>query len=316
MSTLHETLRAQHQESVADLAGRDIDDPRRFVSFHAFVNTNYDAIWRSVLRDVRLPGVFRDEHETSTSFFERIIDCGGVRAAVTCVDLRDDTYLMQFRAYHQISEILVRLVNAVSCDVILTLVDNTRQSLVMPARALAVCNTLLQVVTDNIKPIVRTLSPRAYLAIRPALGITSGSHSHNLRKGLFLTVYPLLVRAFRLRLSAFDECAARDDATTLENARKVLSGDDHHGYGPFLRNLVYVHQSVRTWRDEHIQFIKTQVGVGHGTPTPRYRVLRMLQRLHTISAKRMQPTQQARCTKRFWGGAHRRRYRWYVGGGV
>jgi hypothetical protein len=174
---------------------------------------------------------------------------------------------MQFRAYHQISEILVGLINSIGCDVILTLVDDSVKSLAFSTRALACCNSLLQLVTDNIRPIVRTLSPKAYLAIRPGLGITSGSHSHNLRKGLFLTVYPLLVRAFRLRLNAFDEAAAIDDGKTLERARNALQRADDSSYGPFLRNLVYVYQSVRTWRDEHIQFVKTQIGVSHEAPT-------------------------------------------------
>jgi hypothetical protein len=149
----------------------------------------------------------------------------------------------------------------------MTLIDDTRRELGPTVRALTLCNSLLQVVTDNIKPIVRTLSPHAYLAIRPALGITSGSHSHNLRKGLFLTVYPLLVRALRLRLSEFDEVAATDDDKVLGRARDVLRGSNN-GLADVVRNVVYVYQAVRTWRDEHIQFVKTQIGVSASDMTP------------------------------------------------
>ena len=267
LSGMHEALRNSQRESASDLATKDLDDPRRFVFFHGFVNTNYDAMLRSIFDSVRLPGVFRKPEEDGRLFYERVVQCSLVRDAVTSVDLRDETYLMQFRAYHQISEILVGMINSVGCDVILALIDDSVKSLASATRALICCNSLLQLVTDNIRPIVRTLSPKAYLAIRPALGITSGSHSHNLRKGLFLTVYPLLVRAFRLRLNAFDEADAGDDGKTLERARNVLQRADDGGYGPFMRNLVYVYQSVRTWRDEHIQFVKTQIGVSHEAPT-------------------------------------------------
>jgi tryptophan 2,3-dioxygenase len=267
LQSMHHVLSHVAPESIADIAANDIDDSRRFVFFHCYVNTNYEALWKSMLERVRIPGFRRSEAEDAQTFFERIVQCALVKDAVTCVDLSTETYLMQFRAYHQISEILVALVNNVLGDVSLTLVDATQTDLEPAARAAALCNSLLQVVTDNIKPIVRTLSPHSYLAIRPALGITSGSHSHNLRKGLFLTIYPLLVRALRLRLAAFDETAAADDAQILDSAREVLRGPDD-GLAGLVRNVVYVYQAVRTWRDEHIQFVKTQIGVSASDMTP------------------------------------------------
>ncbi|MCA3843205.1 MAG: hypothetical protein IOB09_02290 [Burkholderia sp.] len=255
-------------ESVLDLSEKDLDDPQRFTFFHTFVNTNYETIWLAVLRHVRVPGVFRHEGESAEAFYQRVVQNDEVRDAVNCVDLKDPTYLMQFRAYHQISEVLVGLVNDVIADSILALVDEANESFGDEATSLAMCNKLLQIVTDNIKPIVRTLSPKAYFAIRPALGITSGWHSHNLRKGLVLTIYPLLVRALRLRLVQFNETAARDDDAVLEQAQQVLRQNTQPELAAMIRQTVYVYQYVRTWRDEHIQFVKTQIGVSPEDNTP------------------------------------------------
>ncbi|WP_144030241.1 hypothetical protein [Burkholderia sp. AU6039] len=264
---MYEALKSA-PEAVGDVSEKDLDDPQRFTFFHTFVNTNYETIWLAVLRHVRVPGVFRLEGESAEQFYQRVVQNDEVRDAVTCVDLKDPTYLMQFRAYHQISEVLVGLVNDVIADSILALVNEANESFEHEATSLALCNKLLQIVTDNIKPIVRTLSPKAYFAIRPALGITSGSHSHNLRKGLFLTIYPLLVRSLRLRLMAFNDTAARDDDAVLKQAQQVLRLNTQPALAAMIRQTVYVYQYVRTWRDEHIQFVKTQIGVSPEDNTP------------------------------------------------
>jgi tryptophan 2,3-dioxygenase len=265
---MHEMLSTTAAESTGDIAEKDIDDPRRFTFFHTFVNTNYETIWLSILRHVRVPGVYRTSDESPEDFYQRIVQNDEVREAVACVDLKDVTYLMQFRAYHQISEILVGLVNDLIAETILALTNETQSSFEHEAGSLALCNKLLQIVTDNIKPIVRTLSPKAYFAIRSALGITSGSHSHNLRKGLFLTIYPLLVRSLRLRIVNFDEIAARDDGSVLDQSLQVLRSNVNPKLATLIRQAVYVYQYVRTWRDEHIQFVKTQIGLSPEDNTP------------------------------------------------
>lgn len=256
---MHSAMKAHASESIEDLANKDIDDPKRFAFFHSYVNSNYEVIWLSLFEKVRLPGSERLPNEDTTDFFRRVVQCRGVSNAVSCVDLKDSTYLMQFRAYHQISEILAALVNDIGADTVIILANGTPLGN-EDAEALVICNKLLQIVADNIKPIVRTLSPKAYSAIRPALGITSGSHSHNLRRGLFLTVYPLLVRALRLNLVDFDDALSSDDSFVLKKALEVLKKKDDVR-AEIIRNVVYVHQYVRTWRDEHFQFIKTQIGV-------------------------------------------------------
>ena len=62
---------------------------------------------------------------------------------------------------------------------------------------------VLAVVDDATKLLMRALTPCAYKEIRPNLGMVRGTSSVVLRKTLFNSTYPLLVRAFKLRMSEF-----------------------------------------------------------------------------------------------------------------
>ncbi len=268
VTQLHELLRTDAAETEDEIATRDLDDPRRYIGFHEFVNRNYEMIWRSVLGGVRLPGVARRAGESTEQFFSRMVHSDDLRLAVESVDLTRRSYLMQFRAYHQISEVLVKYVDEWGCKAILRLLSTDEAQMPAVADILSTCNKLLRVVNDNIKPIVRTLSPKAYSNIRPALGITSGSHSTNLRRALFNTVYPLLVQSFRLRICAFDDKASSDDQSVYARAVALLGADGDAETADVMRNIVYFHQRVRVWRDEHFQFIKTQIGVSTQDSVP------------------------------------------------
>jgi tryptophan 2,3-dioxygenase len=268
MARLHDALREHCPEGTSDIAQKDIDDPQRFVFFNAYVNENYELMWESIFESVRLPGLVLEAEESAAAAYERMVQPGEIAEAIHSVDLREVTYLMQFRAYHQISEVLVKFVNETLCDAVVRIMCQPGAGHEHAAEALAMCVRLLSIVTDNIKPIVRTLSPKAYFAIRPALGTTSGSHSHNLRKGLFLTVYPALVKAVRLWLADFDEALALQDAWVRTRAQEVLRQDRHGFAAKIVLNTVYIHQAVRVWRDSHIQFVKTQLGVSPEDQSP------------------------------------------------
>ncbi|WP_233203438.1 hypothetical protein [Mycetohabitans endofungorum] len=258
---LHHFMRTHGMESDSDIATKDIDDPKRYVYFSEYINRNTELIWLSIFNDARLPGVFRLPGQDDAAFYRQVVRDDDIRSAVDSVDLKSSTYLMQFRAYHQISEILTQVVNQLGCSCITLMLDNDEANGKNISAAIDICHRLLMVVNDNIKPILRTLSPKAYSDIRPALGITSGSHSANLRKGLFGTVYPLLVRAFRLRLSGLNEDIARDDDAMLKLAMALINSQRDGWQVRVMRGLIYLHHHVRLWRDEHIQFIKTQIGV-------------------------------------------------------
>jgi tryptophan 2,3-dioxygenase len=265
---MHACLRHEVPENASNIANNDIDDPQRFVYFNAYVNENYELIWRSAFERSRIPGAEAREGESPAQTYQRIVQPDQLERAVHSVDLREVTYLMQFRAYHQISEVLVKFVNETASDVIVHLLSRPEAPQDEAADALAICTGLLAIVTDNIRPIVRTLSPNAYFAIRPALGTTSGSHSHNLRKGLFLTVYPALVKALRLWIGGFDDDHAASDAQTLARAKDLLANRRYQPEARLIRSVVDIHQAIRVWRDEHMQFVKTQIGVSSADEAP------------------------------------------------
>lgn len=268
MSRLHSYLRERCPENLDDFSTKDLDDPGRFLFFHAFVNETYTNIWRAGFDAVRVPGLVTDEGESAAALYERVVQPSVIADAVHSVDLKEVTYLMQFRAYHQISEVLVKLVNEWLCHAIEALLQPESAPSVDLVDTLRLCNELLALVVGNIRPIVRTLSPKAYFEIRPALGTTSGSHSHNLRRGLFQTVYPLLAKSLRLRLSGFDERQSADDEGVYQQARAVLTTRPQQLEAEVVHQSVRIFQHVRTWRDEHMQFVKTQIGVSHSDATP------------------------------------------------
>ncbi len=268
VEAMHETLKTTAAESIDDIAAHDIDNLQRFTFFHSFINTNYETIWLSILRHVRIPGVYRTAGESSAHFYQRIVQSDEApHDTVAPVDLKDVTYLMQFRAYHHITGIFVGLANDLLAGAILTLVDEAHSSFHSEAKALILCNKALQVISDSMKPIVRTLTPKAYFAISPAVRLISGSHSHKLLKSLFVTLYPALVRSLRLRLANFDETTALDDSAMLNQALQVLRSNEQPELSEMIRHTVSIYQYVRTWRDEH-QFANVQVGLSPKGQTP------------------------------------------------
>lgn len=256
---LHHVLTKVEVERESDIWDKDIDNNQRYVCFNEFVNCNHEKIWTSILHRVRVPGYILANNDAKEEFLD-LVGCEDLRAAIASVDLVADTYLMQFRAYHQISEVLVRHINGVACLAIELLAHGGDNDIAESVRLLDSCNQLMSVVNDNIKPIARTLSPKAYFAIRPALGITSGSHSHHLRRSLFNGIYPLLVNTLRLHLVDFDRNMAEDNECVGEAASRQLR-EGGESQRRIIQAVVRLFQHVRLWRDDHIQFVKTQIGI-------------------------------------------------------
>lgn len=253
-------------ESIDELVNSDLDSSKRYTYFHEFINTNHHLIWLAHLECVRVPNIHNDEDLTAEQFYDSIVRSTTLKEAVQSVDMHGDTYLMQFRAYHQLSEILGEFINTAACDALVNFVQNEEKEEL--AELLIICNQLLRVITDNLKPILRTLTPNAYFQIRPGLGITSGSNSYNIRKGLFSTIYPLLVSTFRHYLVNFDEALAENDEHINSVAKTLLQETGNHVDSTILRNIVYMYQYIRLWRDAHMQFIKTQIGISRDYEEP------------------------------------------------
>ena len=254
---LHGGLMSDWSEDDAAVFDRGLDDPLRFVFFSEFANTSDERIWLARLSRVRVPGA------DLAVDYETLICSGEIVAMMEALETEAETDLLPFRAVHQVAELLASLINRRLCDVVASLANGgpTREDTL----ALAVSNRLLGVVDSVIQLMLRALTPHAYRDVRSNLGMVRGTSSIVLRMTLFNQTYPLLVRAFRLRLCDYDAELAADDEAVEERAGRVLETAD----GDFLREVLVLHQHIRTWRDNHQQFPKTHLGVSAvpGQPT-------------------------------------------------
>lgn len=256
---LQQFLVTRWPEEVPDIFAKDLDDSKRFVFFNEFVNSSDERVWLSRLSAVRLPGVARNAVESDEAFYEALVCTAQIELMAQALETKADTDLLSFRAVHQIAETIAGYVNLRTCDAIEQLVSSPTD-LDAVARKLVIDNRLLTVVDDAMKLLLRALTPNAYKEIRPNLGMVKGTSSVMLRKTLFNTTYPLLLRAFKLRLSGFASDLADDDNAVEARAREAL-GADAGGYSEVMRELVVLYQHVRTWRDNHQQFPKTHLGI-------------------------------------------------------
>lgn len=266
---LHTKLMTAIPETEENIAQEDLDVSRRFIFFSEFINCNYATAWQQSMSHVRMPNKVRHENETGAEFYSRITSVDRIKDAVYALDLSADTPFTQFRAYHQISELCSRILNKWVCrGVELVMQQDGTDGLRRVLDLFRYCDSLFFIVQSTLKPIIRSLSPKSYSTIRAGVGIISGAHSISLRKGLFTTVYPLLVRAYRLRMADFDPAAAADDAFIEKRAAQIMADAQHWEEAKALEYLISFHHRIRGWRDDHMQLIKTQIGVSPEDEAP------------------------------------------------
>jgi tryptophan 2,3-dioxygenase len=112
-----------------------------------------------------------------------------LREAVYEHRLTGDTYFTQFRALHQIPELLAAEVSDRLEAAILAL---RREDVETALEHLVWANALTQPAAACLPPMVDNLATRDYHEIRENLGLTSGSHSVGIRYHLFTDLYEQL----------------------------------------------------------------------------------------------------------------------------
>jgi len=260
---LHDHLRSAWPEAEDAIFALGLDDPRRFVFFHEFVNVGEERCWLARLAAVRVPGVAAAPDEDDLSLRERLVGDSEIERMLEALETREETDLLPFRVVHQISELLAEHVNDRLCTVAVGLVHAPEAELDRVARSLEVGNRLVRVTEDCLRLMQRALTPAAYQAVRRNLGMVRGTSSVVLRRILFNSTYPLVARALALRLAAFDAALADDDDEIAARAAVALRGDTpaERAVASLIRELIGLHQVVRTWRDFHQQLPKTHLGV-------------------------------------------------------
>lgn len=156
-----------------------------------------------------------------------------LRNAVDEHQLRGDTFFTQFRALHQIPELIALEIN----DRIEAAVRHVRDAdLEAALAALTGATDLIDPVESSLPPIVDNLSTFDYHQIRENLGLTSGSHSVSLRFHLFTELYEQLCDAVA------DQPSAGFLAEHIE------------------RQVVALGAFVFAWRDMHLHLPRNNLG--------------------------------------------------------
>ncbi|WP_282792581.1 hypothetical protein [Streptomyces sp. CC224B] len=210
------------------IAERGLEDPW-FNVLHCVRVANHDArVWSANLAKSAHPAPGADP--------ARLLATERLRHAVHEHHLAGDTYFTQFRALHQIPELLVREIN----DRIEAAILHARKGDL--ARAVDILDgaaELFDPVEVCLPPIVDNLSTHDYHQIRENLGLTSGSHSVSMRFHLFTDLFEQFGQELaRLR----DEGSADPFLPRLER----------HGVG--LRVFIFA------WRDMHLHPPRNNLG--------------------------------------------------------
>jgi len=188
-SELNAALHAFSDASMAYLAGRE--------------NATVDSIEREYLLDG--PSVF--VHMTKNiiqmlaassalplnSVSDALLKSNILRAGIHAVDTKSPSYMMQFRLFHQIPELL----SFEAARLFKSATEHIRENRIGDAAAdLRAANICLDHVVSSLHPLVELMYPSEYYKFRTHLGQTSGSHSNDLARTVLRQAYHSLAEAF------------------------------------------------------------------------------------------------------------------------
>ncbi|MGW3567938.1 hypothetical protein ACWDSL_29485 [Streptomyces sp. NPDC000941] len=210
------------------IAERGLEDAW-FGVLHCVRVANHDArVWSANLAQAAHPAPGVEP--------ARLLATDHLRHAVHEHHLTGDTYFTQFRALHQIPELLVREIN----DRIEAAILNARKGdIALAVDALDGAAELFDPVEVCLPPIVDNLSTHDYHQIRENLGLTSGSHSISMRFHLFTDLY----EQFAAQLAQLPE-----------------EGCDHPLLPRLARHGVNLQVFIFAWRDMHLHLPRNNLG--------------------------------------------------------
>lgn len=211
----------------AALAGESLPGPAFAIMHLARIGNHEATIWERSLRATAVP-------DSSVAYAE-LVASATLREAVYEHRLTGDTYFTQFRALHQIPELLAAEMNDRLEAAILAL----REGRVAAAlEELVWINALTRPAAACLPAMVDNLATSDYHEIRENLGLTSGSHSVGIRYHLFTDLYEQLCEAVA-------GCGAAQDGPLADLVRAELSS---------FRGFVF------GWRDAHLHLPRNNLG--------------------------------------------------------
>lgn len=174
-------VRESGLDMVGVLEGESLDSTDFLILHLARIGAHESTIWERQLAQTSRPGADFD--------YAEFIDSATLRAAVYEHRLTGDTYFTQFRALHQIPELLAFEIN----DRLEVAIHALRRAdAVAAAEDLVWINWLCEPAAACLPAMVDNLATSDYHQIRENLGLTSGSHSISIRYHLFTDLYEQL----------------------------------------------------------------------------------------------------------------------------
>jgi hypothetical protein len=174
-------LRASGIDFTDVLATESLDSPTFLLLHRVRVGAHDSVIWERRLMQTAQPEPAED--------YGAFIDSATLREAVYEHELSGDTYFTQFRALHQIPELLAFEMNDRLEDAIRAL---RRGDIGRATEELVWINWLADPAAACLPVMVDNLATSDYHEIRENLGLTSGSHSVGIRFHLFNDLYAQL----------------------------------------------------------------------------------------------------------------------------
>ena len=274
IEAMHQSLIDSNLVQASELGSRQLYEHGRNLTHHAYVDTMYYNLWFMATSTINVPGVKRAEEEDAHDFYKRFIGSEAVYKSVFELDQIGDNFFRQFRAYHQMSEVLLKHANQLIADSarrLLTQSNQPEQNLLTIKDNLRTANAILAIVVENIIPVNRNLGHKKFHELRGSLGITSGSNSPNIKAGLF-ELYDHLVNAVKLHVAKTDATAVCDEQALDHELASIVAepGKDltTHALYDILSETLAVHEGLRAWRGTHMQFVRGNLGAARRGEVP------------------------------------------------
>jgi hypothetical protein len=246
-----------------------LGNSQRAVSFSAVVDDCYRNIWKANLDQTFIPKLPALDGLDSRQAYEALIAPNLMREAIDTLDLKHDSYVLQFHIYHQVSELLAKAASYFVIRAIGRLTAEDAQertklgNLAATVEDLHNAAVLTSLIPANVIPILKNLSQKDYhVDIRPFHGIASGATSPYLSQGITGPLRTML-------LSAVNNFAAGADVYSVDDLKQSMAGivaDRNNDYGSHLRytlcqDTLRIANVAKDWRELHTGFLVQQFGL-------------------------------------------------------
>lgn len=246
------------------IVNAQLHDPARNITHQAFADLVFEDLWKEGLGQIVIPAVCISDTELH---YDDFVGTESIRLAVHELDHVGDTFFRQFRAFHQMSEIFAKQANHLLAGSVDELIKEDG-SLPKAVAYLNMALAFLAFLPENLNPLLEILSVSRYQEFRESLGITSGAHSPNIRKSLFNSLYPLVVRAVEanvLKTADGRKESLNDRVQQIYENR--FEDPQANALVSLCEGTISLHFTLRRWRDLHLQFVKAHLGMSVEAPT-------------------------------------------------